>query len=209
MLVRGHDGRMHGGPAYALRALVAATLAAPAHGWLALVAATLAAPASATVFLAKDEALALAFPGAERVENRIFILTDAQKAEVEKLGRARLESQLWTIHVGWRGGAVVGYAIIDTHVVRTLPETFMVVIDPAGKVERVEILAFHEPQEYRPTARWMEQFRERVLDEQLKLRAGIQGITGATLTATAMTAGVRRALALYEVLVRRAAGAGG
>ena len=103
---------------------------------------------SAKVFLAKDEALALAFPGADRVEERVFILTDAQKAEVEKLARARLDTQLWTIHVGWRGGAPVGYAVIDTHVVRTLPETCMVVISPAGEVERVEILAFNEPPEY-------------------------------------------------------------
>ena len=38
----------------------------------------------------------------------------------------------------------------------------------------------------------------------LKLGAGIQGITGATLSAQAMTAGVRRALALVAVVVPEA-----
>jgi len=160
--------------------------------------------ASATVFLARDEALALAFPGAERLEDRVFILTDEQKAAIEKLARAPLETKLWTLHVGWRSGEVQGYAIIDSHVVRTLPETFMVVFDPAGTVQRVEVLAFHEPPEYLPPVRWVEQFKGRVLDDDLKLHAGIQGITGATISATAMTAGVRRALALYKVLVRQA-----
>jgi hypothetical protein len=162
--------------------------------------------AGTTVFLAKDEALALAFPGAERIEDRVVILTDEQKAQIEKLARAPLESQLWTVYVGWKGGEVQGYAIIDTHVVRTLPETFMVVLEPSGTVRRVDILAFHEPPDYLPTERWVGQFKGRALDDDLKLNAGIQGITGATLSATAMTAGVRRALALFAVVVKPGAG---
>ena len=158
--------------------------------------------ASATVFLAKDEALALAFPGADRVEDRVFIITDEQKAAVETMARAPLDTKLWTIHVGWRGGAVQAYAVIESHVVRTLPETCMVVVDPHGAVQRVEILAFHEPPEYLPTARWIEQFKNRGLDGELKLNAGIHGITGATLSANAMTASVRRALALVRVLMK-------
>jgi hypothetical protein len=175
---------------------------------LGLLLAMLARSAGATVFLAKDEALALAFPGAERIEERVFILTDAQKAEVERQARAPLESQLWAIHVGWKGTEVLGYAVIDSHVVRTMPETFMVVIDPKGTLRRVDVLAFHEPPEYLPTARWIEQFSGRGLDDDLKLGAGVQGITGATLSAQAMTAGVRRALALFTVLVQPAADGG-
>lgn len=164
----------------------------------AALAATFATalPTSATVFLAKDEALALAFPGSERVEERVVILTDAQKAEVERRARAPLESQLWTIYVGWKGGAVQGFAVIDSHTVRTLPETFMVVTDPDGKLQRVDVLAFHEPPEYKPTDRWIAQFKDRRLDDDLKIGGGIQGITGATLSAQAMTGGVRRALAV-------------
>lgn len=163
--------------------------------------------ARATVFLAKDEALALAFPGNDRIEERVVILTDEQKAEIERRARAKLESQLWTIYVGWKGGEVQGYAVIDSHIVRTLPETFMVVIDPKGTLRRVDVLAFHEPPEYLPTERWIGQFSGGTLDDDLKLGAGIQGITGATLSAQAMTGGVRRALALVAVAVPAAAGA--
>ena len=97
-----------------------------------LALATVPAPARATVFHAKDEALALAFPGSDRVEDRAVILSDEQKAAVEKRAHAPLESQLWTVYVGWRGDELLGYAIIDTHTVRTLPETAMVVLSPAG-----------------------------------------------------------------------------
>jgi transcriptional regulator of nitric oxide reductase len=186
-----------------VRAFVVGLRAARTAAAVAFLVGVLAArTAGATVFLAKDEALALAFPGAERIEDRVLILTDEQKSQVEKLARAPLESQLWTIYVGWKGGEVQGYAIIDTHVVRTLPETFMVVLDPAGTVRRVDILAFHEPPDYLPTERWVGQFKGRALDDDLKLNAGVQGITGATLSATAMTAGVRRALALFAILVK-------
>jgi hypothetical protein len=157
--------------------------------------------ASATVFLAKDEALALAFPGAERIEDRVFILTDAQKAAIEKQARTALESQLWRVHVGWKGSEMLGYAVLDTHVVRTLPETFMVVMAPGGTVKRVEILAFYEPPEYVPAARWKQQFEGRRLDDDLRLGGSIQGITGSTLSATATTQGVRRVLALVKVLI--------
>ena len=156
--------------------------------------------AHATVFHAKDEALALAFPGSDRVEDRAVILTDEQKAAVEKRARAPLESQLWTIYVGWKGTELLGYAVIDTHTVRTLPETAMVVLSPGGEVRRVEILAFYEPPEYTPPERWTRQFDGRRLDDDLKLGAAVHGITGETLSATALTAAVRRVLSLYAVL---------
>ena len=186
---------MHPPQACSARRLAAAVLS------VGLVAGPLVGAARASVFLAKDEALALAFPENYRIEERVVILTDAQQAEIERRGRAKLESQLWTIYVGWKGGQVQGYAVIDTHVVRTLPETFMVVVDPKGSLRRVDVLAFHEPPEYLPTERWIGQFSGRALDDDLKLGAGIQGITGATLSAQAMTSGVRRALALVAVAV--------
>ena len=41
--------------------------------------------------------------------------------------------------------------------------------------------------------------RGRGLDSEMSLRTGIQGIAGSTFTANAVTAAVRRALAIHEV----------
>ncbi len=57
-----------------------------------------------------------------------------------------------------------------------------------------------------PTDRWVQQFTGRGLDDDLRIGGAVQGITGATLSAQAMTAGVRRVLALFAVLVPEAAG---
>lgn len=160
------------------------------------------APAGAKVFYARDEALRLAFPDADRVEVRDVFLTAAQRAAIEERAKSKLESDLLTLYVGHRGGAVLGYAVIDTHTVRTLPETFLVVLSPQGTVAATHLLAFYEPLEYSPPDRWLAQFHDAVLADDLRVGRGIAAITGSTLTSEAVTGGVRRALAIYEVLLR-------
>jgi hypothetical protein len=165
---------------------------------LALVVAT---PAASKVYHSQREALELAFPDADRVERRNFVLTEAQTGRIEQAARAPLESRIVTLHVGWRGSRVLGYALIDIHTVRTLPEALMTVLHADGAVRFVRVLAFHEPEDYRPPDRWFEQFGGRRLGPDLQLKRGVDAISGATLSARATTRSVRRALALYRVLV--------
>jgi hypothetical protein len=164
--------------------------------------AAVAPPAAGKVFYSRSEALALAFPGAERVDGQTHLLRDDQVARIEELSRTRLESKLVKIYTGLRNGEVLGYAVIDVHNVRTLPEAFMVVLTPEGSVRSLRMLAFHEPLDYLPAERWYEQFARKSLEAPLRLGGDVHGVVGATLSAQATTRGVRRALALYEVLVR-------
>ena len=158
--------------------------------------------AAAKVFHSQSEALALAFPDAERVESRTFVLDDAQTARIEALSRSPVDSRLVKIYTGVRDGAVLGYAVIDVHTVRTLPEAFMVVLTPEGAVRTLRMLAFHEPLDYLPTGRWYKQFESKTAAEPLRLGGDVHGVVGATLSARATTRGVRRALAFYQVLIR-------
>ncbi len=166
---------------------------------------TVAAPASAEVFLSQREALALAFPGADRIEKQSTLLDDAQARTVERLSGAQLESRLVTLHAGWRGDELLGYALIDLHTVRTLPEAFLIVLSPEGRVTSLRLLAFYEPSEYKPSERFLAQFDARSLGPELRLGGAIHGIAGSSLSSRAVTTGVRRSLALYQVLVRGAA----
>ncbi|HEU4430106.1 MAG TPA: FMN-binding protein, partial [Myxococcota bacterium] len=92
-----------------------------------------ASSARGEVFASQAEALAAAFPGA-RVEKRSVLLDDGQARAVEARAHARLESRVATLHTAWRDGRAVGYAFIDVHNVRTLPEALLVVITPEGRV---------------------------------------------------------------------------
>jgi Na+-translocating ferredoxin:NAD+ oxidoreductase RnfG subunit len=157
--------------------------------------------AHAKVFYSKSEALKLAFPDAERVDEKSLLLDDEQAGQIERLAKSRLESRLVRIYTGYRGDELQGYAFIDVHTVRTLPEGFLVVLTPKGEVRTVRVLAFHEPLEYMPSARWYEQFEHKTIESPLRLGGDVHAIAGATLSSRAATDGVRRALALYQVVI--------
>ena len=170
---------------------------------LALVFGMVPADAEAKVFHSRKEALQIAFPEADRVEDEAMLLGDEEASRVEKLSRGALESRLVKIYRGYRGNELLGYAFIDVHNVRTLPEAFLVVLSPEGEVRTLRILAFHEPLDYMPSDSWYAQFETKDTRSQLRLGNDIHGIVGATLSAQATTRGVRRALAIYQVLVKK------
>ena len=169
------------------------------------IALAVARDASAEVYLAKDEALAMAFPEGTTVDKRTAFLTDAQLAQLKGAGVA-LDSKMFTYYRGTRGGELVGFAVMDSHVVRTLPEAFMAVLRPDGTIERVVMLAFYEPPEYAPKESWLAQFRGRRPDGGFRLGRDVHGITGATLTANAIASGLRKIEALYGLVMRADAG---
>ena len=158
--------------------------------------------ANAKVFYSKEEALEMAFPNAERVEARNFFLTQEQVEQVQTIAKARIDSKLATIHVGHTAEAILGYAFIETHIVRTFPETFLIVLSAEGTLQKLLILAFYEPPEYQPTERWLKQFDQKTLSPSLRLRQELHGIMGSTLTAQAITSGVRKVMALFQVLIQ-------
>lgn len=158
-----------------------------------------AAPASAKVLLSQKEALELAFPGGA-YERRTAFLTDAQAEEAEKSAGGKLESKIWTYYVASSTAGAGGAAYFESHKVRTMNEAFMVVVNPDATVRFVEILAFAEPDEYLAPKKWLKQFEGKPLNEELYLRRGLRNITGASITSDAVTRGVRRVLAVHQVL---------
>jgi hypothetical protein len=169
-----------------------------------LVTATivLATVADARVFLSRDQALEVAFGKGADVTRRTVFLTNDQLQRARDLAgeQVEVESALVTAWVGTRDGSLLGTVYFDTHRVRTLEETIMVVVGPAGTVRKIEILAFHEPEDYLPRAIWLRQFDGRALDRDLSVKRGIHGITGATLSAGAVTEAARRILAIHQAI---------
>lgn len=167
---------------------------------LFLLLGSIALPGAAKVFLTVEEAVRLAFPQA-KVERRTAYLTAGQLRRVRELASVEVPSALVTYHAAFRDGRPAGTAWFDTHRVRTLPETLMIVVDPQGRVVRIEVISFREPEEYMPRAAWYEQFRGKGLGPDLRLKREIRPVTGATLTARATTDAVRRVLALHRVIL--------
>jgi hypothetical protein len=141
-----------------------------------------------------DEALRLAFAGA-KVQRRTAYLTKEQVKRAAQLSGEEVASALVTYYEG-----PGGFAYFDTHRVRTLPETLMVLVDPQGQVKRIEVISFREPEEYMPRGNWYGQFQGKKLDRSLQVKTGIHPVTGATLTVRATAGAVRRVLALHQVI---------
>lgn len=165
--------------------------------WLSLLAA-----GSAAVLDTVEDALARRFPGAE-IRKVSHFLTPAQRERIQQLAECPTEGELLHAYEVREGDRVAARAYLDTHRVRTLPETVMVVVDEKGLVDGIDVLMFKEPLEYMPSERWYAQFLGRRLDSGLKLKRDIQGTTGATLTARATVEAVRRALSADQVLSER------
>ena len=154
--------------------------------------------------LTRDEAMAAVYQGARVEAERVF-LTPRQIAEASAIARVEIESGLIARYVAVRDGVVVGRAYVDTHVVRTKRESLLVSLDTDGRVQRIDVTAFLEPPDYQASARWLRQYNQRPLDDDLALQRAIRSMAGATLTAVATTDAVRRVLAVDRVLEAEAA----
>lgn len=160
------------------------------------------APASQSkVFMNRDDALKLAFPGADRIDKRDIILTQKQAEEIESLSKSKLSTKLYIVYEGFKGDESLGYAIIDTHSLRTKTETVMFVINKDGTLRQAEILAFFEPPEYMPVSNWIALFYGKCISDPLKPGKDIPNITGATITSTALARTMRQILALARVVL--------
>lgn len=155
---------------------------------------------AARVYYSKQEALELAFGKGVKVQMRPLFLTAEQRLRIERLAQVKLDSSLFTFYLGQREGRVIGYAAIETHTVRTQPETLLIVLDAGGRLKRVEVLAFHEPPEYLPPARWFTHLLGVPLAD-LRLGVGVEGVSGATLSSRAAVDSVRKVMAVYRVAV--------
>ena len=169
-----------------------------------LAALSLLAPGTARgqALMTQDEALRLAFPEPSAVERRTAYLDEPALDSARALAGegVRVERTVVNYYVGTRNGEALGAAYFDVHRVRTLPEVLMVVVSPRGRVRRIEVVKFQEPPEYRPPEGWIDQIVGRELSPALSLKGELVNITGATLTARAVTDAARRVLAYHAVI---------
>lgn len=147
----------------------------------------------------RDEALALLCPGAQWVAETLYP-TPEQLARASELCGEKVDARVLVRHCAYKDGKLELCAYFDTHRVRSLGETLLVAVEPAGRLRRVEVVAFAEPRDYMPREKFYAQFHGRELDKELRLERGVQSVAGATLTARATVDAARRVLALQRAL---------
>ncbi len=147
-----------------------------------------------------EQALAQIYPGSQ-IEVRNITLTREQVEEVQKISGVKVESRLASWYIVKKSGQIIAYGYADIHRVRTHPEVVLYTITPEGKLDVVEVLAFYEPLEYMPEDQWLKLFAGKQLSKDpIRLRRDIPNITGATLTARAITDNARKVLVMWQLI---------
>jgi Na+-translocating ferredoxin:NAD+ oxidoreductase RnfG subunit len=178
----------------------------PAISIVAAVAAPMGVVVAAT-YLTTEQARKALFPTADSFVTVDLSLTpDQNRAIADAAGPQAPHGELraWAAK---RGDAILGHVFIDNVVGREDFITYAVGIGADGKLLPVEVLDYRESHggEIRDK-RWLAQFAGRSDPSELRMRADIKNIAGATLSSEHVTAGVRRILALWTTALRPSGG---
>jgi Na+-translocating ferredoxin:NAD+ oxidoreductase RnfG subunit len=156
--------------------------------------------AQTTVFLSPEEALKIIFKDSKEVHKEDHKLDEAAQKKAQDLLGYVPPKDRYTFYLGKTDGKVDGYALIDEQVGKVLPITFIIRLSPEGKVQTVEVMVYRESHGGEvKSKRFLRQFENKDLNEELRLQGNIVNISGATLSSRALVIGVRRAIVLWNI----------
>ena len=167
---------------------------------LPIVLGALPASAWAVDYLSAGEAERVMFPQAEQFETVNLRFDEAQLKEIGRRAGLPARSAQWGLRVVRQGGAPAGYVVIDNVIGKFELITYAVALGTDGAIRQIEILSYRESHggEIRLPA-WRKQFVGKSLAAPLRVGADIANISGATLSSTHVTDGVRRIAAVVQV----------
>lgn len=170
--------------------------------WVLVAAGTFGAPAFATQYLTIEQSQALIFPDATSFRRQDVALTAAQMQRVEKLAGVASRSVNWHVVAALKGEALIGYVVLDDVIGKFELISYAVGLNLDGSVRQVEILNYRESHgsEIRNPA-WRRQFAGKRAQSGIAIGEGIANISGATLSSTHVTDGVRRIAAIAQVVL--------
>ncbi len=156
---------------------------------------------SAVVYQTEEEALKKMLPDADHFDTREIALTADQQLKAEQIAGKSFNDSHFRVNIGMKGERLIGYTFPIEVVGKERPITLLIGVTPDGAILSVEVLIYRESKgsEVR-YPRFMAQFLGKKKDDPLRMGEDIQSISGATLSSRGVTYGVRKALALFEVV---------
>ena len=171
------------------------------HQSLGLLLAGVAAPlvAYSQVYLTEDQALHAIFPG-ETFVRKTYQLSADDVRKIEKTSGERVRD---TTIIAWVS-AEKNVIFVDQALGKHEFITYAVGVNAKKTVQGIEILEYRETYGYQVRgAEWRKQFVGKDASAPLKLTKDIVNISGATLSSSHITNGVRRILQTYETVRER------
>ena len=162
------------------------------------------------VFLTEDEAPRAVFPEGTHFEKKVIPSTEALREKMRGLLGRTLPSiweDIYVTYLARRVGERIGFAVIVEEIGKHRPITFVVGIQPNGKVKDVALMIYREAYggEVRDR-RFMRQYHDKDFTAPLLPFRDIVNIAGATLSVQSIGRGVKKALALAQIVFLDGAG---
>ena len=161
-----------------------------------------ALPLSAKVLISPIDAMKATY-GSDATVSKKNILLSKQKAKlIEQKTKSRLKSKIFRIFKATKESQLLGYGILINQQVRSKNTAVLYFISNDSMLKAIEIIAFNEPMEYLPSKKWNEQFNNTKTTKMLQVSKNIPTISGATLSAKAITDASRIAFGIYNELLK-------
>ena len=167
-----------------------------------LAAATAGLPLSAFAvdYMSPQQAQQVLFPQADRFTVRDVLLDAAQLQALASKAGLPARSAQWKVIEASQGGKLLGWVVVDNVVGKFELITYAVALTPEAAVKQVEVLSYRESHgsEIRLPA-WRQQFLGKTAASGIRPGQDIANISGATLSCSHVTDGVRRIAAVVEM----------
>jgi hypothetical protein len=172
--------------------------------WTALTVTLAASPAFATQYLTVEQAQQLMFPAANAFKDASVQLSPEQMRQVEALSGLPARSVRWRVVSAWQGDQLLGYMVLDDVIGKVELISYAVGLGPDARIRQVEILTYRESHGFEiRNAAWRRQFVDKAAGDKLAVGDGISNISGATLSSTHVTDGIRRIAAIAQVALKK------
>lgn len=149
-----------------------------------------------------EEVVKTSFKQVSEIEPKSLILTQSQFSQVRTAAKAAIKTKVYRYYNIMSKSKKVGVGVLVTRKVRSKKATVLYAFDTKGTLRFTEIMAFGEPPEYIPSSIWMGQLQNQKPTAKLTVGKDIPTISGATLSASSITAGARVARAVYEIVLK-------
>ena len=143
-----------------------------------------------------DELLKANYSEEISIEKKSLILTKEQTKSIQKAARAKVDSKIVRYYEVKKEETIVGHAILLKQKIRTKNAAILYMVDENKTMIGVEIISFKEPSEYKPNDDWRKIFVGKTSEDILIAGKDIPTISGATLSARAISDAARVALAI-------------
>lgn len=168
----------------------------------AIPAAFFAPSAFAVDYMTAAEAQKLMFPDATSFETQAVKISLDQQKNIEAKSGTPVNTAFWQLAVAKNGDKVLGYVLADAVIGKFQLINYAVAFDPDGKIRDVEVLSYREAHGSEVRAKpWRAQFVGKNASAALSVGNDIANISGATMSCTHLSDGIRRLTQYVQIAV--------